>query len=164
MTANDNATPETSALRRDSRWNVFWNQVAITISAKNPSTTDGIPASSSTTGLTISRVRAPAYCETYTAAPTPSGTETAIATIVTLIVPRMSGQMPNFGMSETGCHIDPDSSYPGHSWGIHIFPRVTSSRTTLLYRIGAASLAVNTRIRTIATIAEIASACSSHSA
>ena len=64
MTANDSATPETSALSRDSRPNMFWNQVAITISAKNPSTTDGMPASSSTTGLTISRVRGPAYCDT----------------------------------------------------------------------------------------------------
>ena len=36
----------------------------MTISAKKPSTTDGIPASSSTTGLTISRVRGLAYCET----------------------------------------------------------------------------------------------------
>src|SRR6478609_8941322 len=103
MTANDRATPDTSALSRDSRWNTFWNQVAITINAKNPSTTDGMPASSSTTGFTISRVRAPAYCDTYTAAPTPSGTANAMATTVTLSVPMMSGQTPNFGMSETGC-------------------------------------------------------------
>src|SRR5262245_41280688 len=131
MTANDRATPDTSAFRRDSRWNVFWNQVAITISAKKPSTTDGMPARSSTTGLTISRVRVPAYCDTYTAAPTPSGTDTAIATIVTFSVPRISGQMPNFGMSDTGCQTDADSSYPGHSWGHHIFASVTSSRTSL---------------------------------
>src|SRR5262245_52875694 len=110
MTANESATPETSALRRDSRWNTFWNQVAITISAKNPRTTDGIPASSSTTGFTISRVRGPAYCDTYTAAPTPRGTETAIDTSVTFSVPRISGQTPNLGMSETGCHTDPASS------------------------------------------------------
>ena len=30
--------------------------------------------------------------------------------MVTLIVPRTSGQMPNFGISETGCQIDADSS------------------------------------------------------
>ncbi len=63
MTANDSATPETSALRRDSRSNRFWNQVAITMSAKNPSTTEGIPASSSTAGFRISRVRGRAYCD-----------------------------------------------------------------------------------------------------
>ena len=53
----------TRAFNRDSRWKVFWNQVAMTISAKKPSTTDGMPARSSTTGLTISRVRGRAYCE-----------------------------------------------------------------------------------------------------
>jgi hypothetical protein len=36
----------------------------MTMSAKKPSTTDGIPASSSMSGLTISRVRGRAYCDT----------------------------------------------------------------------------------------------------
>src|ERR1022692_1716711 len=132
MTAKESATPETSALRRDSRPSRCWNQLAMIMSAKKPSTTDGIPAKSSTTGLTISRVRGRAYCDTYSAAPTPSGTETAIETTVTLRVPRMSGQMPNFGISETGCQIDADSSYPGHSCGAHIFDSVTSARTAEL--------------------------------
>src|SRR5665213_3081122 len=110
MTATESTTPETSALSRDSRPKRRWNQVAITMSAKKPNTTDGIPASSSTTGLTISRVRGRAYCDKYTAPPTPSGTETAIATTVTLTVPSTSGQMPNLGISETGCQIEADSS------------------------------------------------------
>ena len=36
----------------------------MTMSAKKPSTTDGMPASSSMTGLTISRARRDAYCDT----------------------------------------------------------------------------------------------------
>jgi len=77
-------------------------------------------------------VRGRAYSETYSAAPTPRGTPTSMATTVTLRVPRMSGQIPNFGISETGCQTDADSSYPGHSCGHHILDSVTSARTTLL--------------------------------
>ena len=43
-------------------------QVASTMSAKKPITTDGMPAKSSMTGLTISRSRRRANSETYTAA------------------------------------------------------------------------------------------------
>ncbi len=64
MTANESATPDTKAFRRDSKPNRFWNQVAMTMRAKKPSTTEGIPASSSMSGFTISRVRGRAYWET----------------------------------------------------------------------------------------------------
>ena len=40
---------------------------------------------------------------------------------MTLSVPTTSGQMPNFGISETGCQIEADSSYPGHSCENNIF-------------------------------------------
>ena len=73
------------------------------IRPKKPSTTEGMPASSSTTGFKISRTRGRAYCDTKSAAPTPSGTAKNIATTVTLIVPTMSGHSPYFGISETGC-------------------------------------------------------------
>ncbi len=53
-------------------------------------------------------------------------------TIVTFKVPTMSGQMPNLGISETGCQTEPASSYPGHSCENHIFASVTSWPTTPL--------------------------------
>ena len=76
----------------------------MTIRAKNPSTTEGIPARNSIAGLTHSRVRCPAYCETKTAALTASGTATSMAMTVTLMVPTSSGHTPYLGISETGCH------------------------------------------------------------
>src|SRR5690242_4421814 len=137
MTANDSATPDTTALRRESKPKKSWNQVAMTISAKKPRRTDGIPASSSMIGLTISRVRGRAYCDTYSADATPSGTATAMATLVTFSVPMMSGHTPNFGISDTGCQIDAASSYPGQSCENQILASVTSFRIEALVSRGA---------------------------
>ena len=46
--------------------------------------------------------------------------------MLTLIVPKISGQMPNFGTSETGCQMWSAASYPGHSCAVHIVRSVTS--------------------------------------
>ena len=62
--ANDSPMPATSAFRRCSVPKARCTQVASTMSAKKPTTTDGMPARSSMAGLMISRARALAYSET----------------------------------------------------------------------------------------------------
>ncbi len=64
QTASERPMPATSALSRCSVPNARCTQVASTISAKNPMTTDGMPAKSSTTGLMISRSRRRANSDT----------------------------------------------------------------------------------------------------
>jgi hypothetical protein len=57
ITAKESATPATIAFKRDSNPNACWNQDAMTMRAKKPRTTEGIPAKNSIAGLTSSRVR-----------------------------------------------------------------------------------------------------------
>jgi hypothetical protein len=104
--ANDRPKPATRALSRCSVPNACCTQVARTISAKKPMTTDGTPARSSMAGLTISRIRPFAYSETKTAAATLMGPATTRATSVTFSEPTMSGMTLYFGTSLTGCQTN----------------------------------------------------------
>src|SRR5262245_34522051 len=71
--------------------------------AKNPITTDGIPARSSTAGLITSRTPCGANSDVKIAAPTAIGSAMSSATIVTLIVPISSGSSEYLGTVDTGC-------------------------------------------------------------
>ena len=61
---------------------------------RNPSTTDGIPASISIRGLRISRTQPGAISRMNTAVARPRGTERATAPIVTQTDPKSRGRMP----------------------------------------------------------------------
>ena len=73
------------------------------MSAKKPSTTEGNPARSSTTGLMISLSQVGANSAVKTAAPTAKGTANSIAMMVIFSVPKNSGMRLYFGSTETGC-------------------------------------------------------------
>ena len=57
---------------------------AIQVSAKKPSTTDGIPARISSAGFSQDRTLRLAYSDRYTAPPSPSGPATTMAIPVTI--------------------------------------------------------------------------------
>ena len=71
--------------------------------ARKPSTTEGIAAKSSITGLTISFSQAAANSEVKSAAPKAKGRANKRETSVTLMVPTKSGRREYFGTFETGC-------------------------------------------------------------
>jgi hypothetical protein len=78
-----------------------------TIKPKNPYTTEGIPASSSTAGLRIFFVRGDASSERYIAQPMDSGTAKTMAPMVTNRVPTMSGKIPYNGTIAVGAQSGP---------------------------------------------------------
>lgn len=63
MTVSASPSPATTAFSRNVKPNADCSQVAITIRAKKPSTTEGMPASSSMTGFSTSRRRRGANSE-----------------------------------------------------------------------------------------------------
>lgn len=69
----------------------------ITISPKNPYTTDGIPFSNSITGFRNPRVRLLATSDIYTATDNPNGNAKRIAKKLTQSVPMTKGTKPNCG-------------------------------------------------------------------
>ena len=73
------------------------NNGTITISPKNPYTTDGIPLSNSITGFNIERIRSDATSDIYTATLNPNGKANRMANRITHNVPVNSGRMPNSG-------------------------------------------------------------------
>ena len=165
MTANDSATPDTSALRRESRPNTFWNQVAITISAKKPSTTEGMPASSSMTGLTISRVARAGVLRHEDGGADAQRDRDQHRDQRDL--ERADDERPDAVLRDLGDRLPdelglvvarPQLREP------HLAPASPRRGRPCCRAAARASLAMNTRMRTIATTAEIASACSSHSA
>src|SRR5690606_17807435 len=96
--------PATMVLSRYCRPKRSCRCVARTMSTKNPSTTEGMPARSSTAGLTISRTRRGASSEVKTAPSTATGTAKIKAISATLKVPTSRGRRLYLGTFETGCH------------------------------------------------------------
>ena len=66
----------------------------MTVRAKNPKTTVGIPASTSSMGLMMLRILLGAYSLNQIAVMRPSGRATHMAMKVTCKVPVIKGQMP----------------------------------------------------------------------
>ena len=80
----------------------------ITVSAKNPKTTVGTPASSSSTGFSVARTPGRAYSLRYTALIRPTGSAKAAPTLATRKVPHTSGQMPKcFSAPSSGLQVVP---------------------------------------------------------
>src|SRR5688500_3809066 len=86
-----------------------------TIMAMNPQTMDGIAAKSSMTIFRASLVRLEANSDTYTAAPKPSGTASAMASPVTDNVPASSARMPYRGCLAVGSQFDEVKNSPRSS-------------------------------------------------
>ena len=100
----------TTAFNLKRKPNVACAHDASTISAKKPSTTDGMPAKSSIAGFTTSRTALGAYSAMNMAQPIPSGTLISIASSVTLSDPTKSGMTLNLAGSPTGCQMKTGSS------------------------------------------------------
>jgi hypothetical protein len=144
--------PATIAFSRKENPKASWSHVAITISAKNPSTTDGMPARSSMVGFSTSRSRRGANSEVKSAAATPIGVATAIATRVTFKVPTNSGIIEYFGTLLTGCQTKPGGLPSRTICGRNMRPRSTSCRTSGSVKRGSVSRATKTKMRTTAAM------------
>src|SRR5436190_946010 len=147
IAASARPMPAVIALRRIRIPKASWSQVASTMRAKNPMTTDGIPARSSTAGLITSRTPWGANSEVKMAAPTAIGRAIRSATTVTFKVRISSGRREYFGTVETGCHEKPPPS-----WGATIFPTVTSLWISAEVSSGIASFATKKKMRMTAPI------------
>jgi hypothetical protein len=153
MMPSPSAMPAVSAFSRIGECVTDCSQLASTMSAKKPITTDGMPASISIAGLRNSRTWGGANSELYTAASTDSGTANSMAITTTLTVPVSSGTSPYLGTSPTGCHN-----------GVAKKPaRLASFWISGLERIGHASLNTNTTMSTSPATAEKAHVRSAHS-
>ena len=97
ITASPIAIPPTNEFKREAYPKISWKYVAITISAKNPITTLGSPASSSMTGLITSRSRRGANVLVNIAASIAIGAANKRAMSVTLSEPIKSGTNPYLG-------------------------------------------------------------------
>src|SRR6185295_19598814 len=148
ITASARPMPAVIAFRRIRIPNASWSQVARTIKAKKPITTDGMPASSSTAGLMTSRTACGANSDVKIAAPTAIGSAMSNATMVTLRVPISSGSSEYFGTVETGCHEKVLFPVAGSlALGATIFPRVTSLWTSEEVSSGTASFPTKRKMR-----------------
>ena len=152
ITVSARASPATTALSRKVKPKAVCSQVAITISPKKPSTTEGMPASSSMVGLSTSRRRRGANSEEKTAAATPTGTATAMATVVTLSVPAKSGTIEYLGTSPTGCQVKVAARPARQTCGRNMRARSVSLASSGLVKSGSASRATKTKMRTTAAI------------
>src|SRR6185295_1382445 len=142
MTASARPIPAVMALSRMRMLNASWSQLASTIRAKKPITTEGIPARSSTAGLITSRTPCGANSEVKIAAPTEIGSAIRRATIVTFRVPISRGSSEYLGTVETGCQ-----ECSPFACGASILQTVTSLWTSDEVRSGTASFPTKMKIR-----------------
>ena len=100
---------------------------AIHARAKKPRTTDGTPASTSRMGLRKERTRGRANSDRYTAAPSPSGTATIMATPVTIRLLTISGRMPK--LFWRGFHVSLVRTSPQPAFEMNSHPLPNSEIT-----------------------------------
>src|SRR5437762_10278712 len=112
---------------------------------KNPTTTLGMPASSSIAGLMISRIHGGANSEGNSAAVTASGMAKISEISVILSVPTSSVISEYSGGSEVGFQVYDDPS-PRPDWGRNIFPTPASCCVSLDVKIGTAFLPIKMKI------------------
>ena len=90
---------------------VFWSMGTMTISPKNPYTTDGMPLSSSIMGFSTPLTFGDATSDMYMAMLMPKGSAKSIANRLTHSVPSSSGSIPNRGEGvAVGNHSLPPST------------------------------------------------------